>query len=345
MRIFRIVVSSAVVLLTAAALVGSWAYFEWMAPIVPAKIVEKQQRISGGRHAAPGRYLSTRFKLKDETEEDRYLYGSPTVVDVQVDLPTYDRYEVGNAVNVKYLPFNPRVARLDGQPLVPQPMWMIAVAIFVAAATLLLFKRARGGVALAALMAGAVVVSTPGPPPAQEILFSSLILALVAASFAIARRGRPAYVFFVWVLLTAGVVGWTRLYGRSSGRTMTAVADVREVSVFRAPTGMARRNRLTTLQEFDRVHAAFVPEGTKQAVFVLDFVDHGSIPSLSEGSRVNVEYRVDDPARARLTQGAKTHYWKNSALLVGIAFAAALLTTRKRKPRKIGAPDRRQSAR
>jgi hypothetical protein len=333
MRILRTIIGIGVLLLTVGAAVGAWAYFEWMAPTVTGTIVDKQQRIIGGRHAAPGRYLSTSFTLKNETEEDRYLYGSPAVVDVQVDPVTYDRYQVGSAVNVRYLPFNPRFARLEGQPVVSQPVWMI-VAASIVVLTLLLFKRTRGGVALGALLVAAVVVSTPGPPAAQSILFASLILAVVSTAFAILKRGRPAHVFVLWMVVTAGVLAWSGGARPTTGRTMIAVADVRAVSVFRAPTGMARRNRLTTLQEFDRVHAAFVPEGTTQAVFVLDFVDHASIPNLSEGSRVNVEYRIDDPERARLSQGTKTHYWKNSSIVVGVVLIVAVLTTRKGKPRK-----------
>ena len=90
---------------------------------------------------------------------------------------------------------------------------------------------------------------------------------------------------------------------------------------------------MMTLQEFDRVHAFFVPDGTTQPVFLLDFIDRGSGGQLAEGAKVTVEYQATTPQEARLAQGTRTHYWKNAAVPVGAMLVMAWLTTRKRRPK------------
>ena len=75
---------------------------EWMAPVVPGQIKDKQERIYGGRHAAPGRYLSIAFKMLNETEQDRYLCGSPAVTDNGVDEQTFAAAMVGEDIRLQY---------------------------------------------------------------------------------------------------------------------------------------------------------------------------------------------------------------------------------------------------
>ena len=320
-----------VFLLTVGALAAGWAYFEWMAPEVAGKVVDKQQRIIGARHAAPGRYLSTSFTLVNQTEEDRYLYGSPLTTDIHVDQQTYDANDVGASVRVKYLPINPRTVRLVNQPLVPRSILML-VGAGILAALLLLFTRTRPIATIAMLMTAAVLYVTPGPPSGRVAVTAAAALAAVAAAAAVTRKGSARVWLLAWAVVSTAAIIWPAVGGTAD--VGSATADVRDVTEFRAPTSTRARTRLITLQEFDRVHAAFVPEGATQPVFMLDFIDHGSVPSLTEGGKIAVQYRRDMPESARLVAGERTHYWKNAVIPVGAVVGFAWLTTRKRKAGK-----------
>lgn len=328
----RRVIALGVLLLTVAAVGGMWAYFEYMAPVVPGTIADKQQRIIGGRHAAPGRYLSTSFKLRDETEERKYEYGSPLVTDIPVEEATYDAVAVGSAVSVKYLPFDPRMARLADQPLVPRAFWMF-VAAFALTLVALLFKRTRLFVAICVGLTAAVLAATPGPPSARVAFTAAATMAALALVSAVVRRAAPALLVWVWAIATVLLVAWPRIADVTSP-ARTADAEVREVTEFVMPQGSRSPRIMTTLQGFDRILATFVPDGTKQAVFLLDFVDHGSVANLAPGSRVIVTYRAANPHGARLEQGSRTHYWKNAAVPVGAMLGLAWISTRERRSRK-----------
>jgi hypothetical protein len=329
MRVLRTLVAVAFLLLPVIAVAGFLAYFEWMAPVVPGKVVDKQQRIIGARHAAPGRYLSTSFDLKDATEQDRYLYGSPLTTDIAVDAQTFAAQRVGASVNVKYLPFNPRTARLAGQPLIPQSLWMLAAAAAMAV-LVLLFRRTRPVAASSLVLTCAVLYATPGPPSGRSALAAAAALAAVAAVAAIVKRGSPRVLLTAWAVATAAVVAWPSVRGGQASST-TATAEIRDVREFLTPRSTRARTWSITLQQFDRVHAAFVPQRSAEPVFLLDFVDHGSVGGLSEGAKVSVAYNSDTPEAARLVEGTRTHYWKNAAVPVGAALAAAWLFTRTSK--------------
>jgi len=340
MRILRRFFGTAILLFPVMAGAGSVAYFEWLAPVVPGKVVDKQERIIGARHAAPGRYLSTSFDLKDATEQDRYVYGSPLTADINVDAQTFASHTVGAAVNVKYLPFNPRTARLAGQPLVPQSLWMLTAAAAVAV-LVLLFRRTRPVAVSSLLLTSAVLYATPGPPSGRSALAAAAALAAVAAVAAIVKRGRPRLLLIAWAVATAVVVAWPSVRD-AQANSITATAEIRAVREFLTPRSTRARTRWITLQEFDRVHAAFVPQGETQPVFLLDFVDHGSVGDLSEGAKVSVAYNPDSPAAARLVDGERTHYWKNATVPAGAAIGAAWLLTRKPKTAKKRRSERRE---
>jgi membrane protein implicated in regulation of membrane protease activity len=194
MRVLRTIIGIGIVLLTVGAVAALWGYFEWFAPIVAGKVVDKQERIAGSRvHSAPGRYLSTSFKLKDETEQDRYIYGSPHVTDINVDQQTYRRLPAGAAVTVKYLPINPAMARLEGQPLVPPTFWKFIAAILLVITSLFL-TRTRMAVVLCTALAVALLVTVPGPPSSQFALTASVTTAVLAVLAATLKRGTPAHI-------------------------------------------------------------------------------------------------------------------------------------------------------
>ena len=331
MRTLRAVVGVGVILLAAAALVGGWAYFEWMAPRVSGEIRDKQERIIGGRHAAPGRYLSIAFTILNETEQDRYLYGSPTVADVRVDERTFAAAAVRQPVRVKYLPFNPRFARLADQPVIPMTLWIFAGAA-VAALIALAIKRSRAAVALCCGFTAALLVAIPGPPSPRLAAAAAAGVALIAIVGGVARRTSTRLLVGTWMLLMAAAAA-SSVFDASRAQTRTAIADVRDVREFRMPASSRARYAMMTLQEFDRVHASFVPDGGKERVFLLDFVDRGSIAKVTEGARVPIEYKAGAPQGARLATGARTHYWKNAAVPVSAMLLATWLATRTRKTR------------
>jgi len=340
MRVLKRFFGAVILLVPVIAVAGSAAYFEWMAPVVPGKVVDKQERIVGARHAAPGRYLSTSFDLKAATEQDRYLYGSPLTTDIAVDARTFAAQKVGAAVNVKYLPINPRTARLAGQPLIPQSLWMLAAALAIAIVAAL-FRRTRVIAVLSTLLTAGLLYATPGPPSGRAALAAAAVLAAVAAIAAIVKRGSPRLLFAAWAVTAAAVVAWPGVRVAQADSVM-ATAEIRSVREFLAPRSSRARTRFITLQEFDRVHAAFVPQGTTQPVFLLDFVDHGSVGDLSEGAKVAIAYNPAAPEAARLVEGQRTHYWKNAAVPVGAAIAAAWLLTRQPKGGKKRISQRRE---
>ena len=340
MRLVRRFFGAVVLLVPVVAVAGSVAYFEWMAPVVPGKVVDKQERIIGARHAAPGRYLSTSFVLNDATEQDRYVYGSPTTTDIPVDARTFAAQRIGASVNVKYLPFNPRIARLVGQPLIPQALWMLAAAIAIALLASF-FRRTRAVAVPSALLTAGILYATPGPPSGRAALVAAAVLAAVAAIAAIVKRGSPRLLFAAWAVATAAVIAWPSLRDAQAS-SMKATAEIRAVREFLTPQSSRARTRFITLQEFDRVHAAFVPQGEMQPVFLLDFVDHGSVGGLSEGARVSVAYNPDRPEAARLVDGERTHYWKNATVPVLAAIAAAWLLTRTPRGAKKRGSERRE---
>jgi hypothetical protein len=331
MRVIRTVAGVGMLLLTSGALAGFWAYMQWFAPTVSGTIVDKQERIIGDRYAAPGRYLSTSFKLKDETAETRYLYGSPHLTDVSVDQQTYDAHMAGESVDVRYLPFNPNMARLAGQPVFPRPFWMLTAAAVVGLISLV-FKRSRAAAATCVALAAAILAARPGPPAAPTILIAAIALASVVTVAAIIKRGGVGFVLPAWAVLTVALLAWPTVRG-GAATMKTTTGVVRSVASFRMPPSTSHRTAIT-LQEFDRVHASFLPDGTTQPGFILDFVDHGSAGTLTEGSTVEVEYNVADPRQAGLKQGRRTHYWKNALIPVGAVLGLAWLSMRRSKDAK-----------
>jgi hypothetical protein len=324
MRVLRTIIGIGIVLLTVGAVAALWGYFEWFAPIVAGKVVDKQERIAGSRvHSAPGRYLSTSFKLKDETEQDRYIYGSPHVTDINVDQQTYRRLPAGAAVTVKYLPINPAMARLEGQPLVPPTFWKFIAAILLVITSLFL-TRTRMAVVLCTALAVALLVTVPGPPSSQFALTASVTTAVLAVLAATLKRGTPAHILAVWVVMMAGTEAWSIVQAAKSD-DVSATAEVRTVSWFQAST-TSRRRAEVRLQAFDRVHAVLLPADAKEPVYFLDFVDHGTVAGLKEGSKVAVEYKPGAPDAARLVDGSRSHYWKNAVIPIGAVIALAWLT-------------------
>ena len=120
---------------------------------------------------------------------------------------------------------------------------------------------------------------------------------------------------------------------RESRAMRTTTAEVRSVTLFQLPRSTSHRT-MVTLQEFDRVHAAFVPEGASDTAFALDFVDHGSVRELREGAAVQIQYSVDNVRAARLVEGTRSHYWKNAVVPVTAVLGLALLTSRKTHGRR-----------
>ena len=141
---------------------------------------------------------------------------------------------------------------------------------------------------------------------------------------AIAKRGEITFVMLPWIVATTGVMLWPAIRGGSSALQSTT-GEIRDVTVFRPPSTTRSPNTLTTLQAFDRVHAAFLLGTDKQPNFLLDFVDHGSAGALKNGTKVAIEYDPDNPRRAHLAAGSRTHYWKNAAIPVGAVLGLALL--------------------
>jgi hypothetical protein len=230
---------------------------------------------------------------------------------------------------VRYLPINPEMARLEGQPVLPPVFWM-----FAAAATLvtisLLFTRTRTAALLCAVLGAAVLGPRPGPVSAPVVLAAAVALVAIVVVAAVLKRGSVAVIMPVWALVTLAFVVWTGM--RSGGPTKAAMGQVRSVSVFQTPTSSSRRT-LTTLQAFDRVHVSYVPEGATSPSFALDFVDHGSAGTLAEGASVPIEYNTADLHEARLAVGSRSHYWKNAAIPVGAVLGLAWLMRGSKKPK------------
>jgi hypothetical protein len=251
-------------------------------------------------------FVDVRFRAAGEDE--------PEVVEVAVDLATYDQLHVGEAVQVRYapnatlrqipsltiarlasqLPFASLVARIGN--------YLLGVLLGIAIWLALLWAWSKWrhwslSVAILGLMAGSVLylgTGWPSPQPAGALLAGSAQI-----------RGTHE-VTQIWE-------------GRRS-----AGEDA--------------------VQPYTIVQLEFVPQGAVDPVVAVDLVDAGSVPALEKGAAVPISYSASEPRWARIDGATRTYYWKNlrSFGLIALIVVPLLLfgwwAARRRARRRAAAP-------
>ncbi len=217
----------------------------------------------------------------------------PTQAVLWLDESTFDALRAGAALDVRYVPWFPLIARPAAdstRSLVPW-RWLAPAGMVVClgvALWVVLRRRAPAmmGIVFFAAIAGSVVwwvFPTPWVTPLEEPI-------------------------------------------------VTTQAEVRDVHTATRAFVSGRGGRVDAPQPWHVVEVSFVPEGRDQPVLAVDSVDVGSVPTPTVGSRVAVRYNPRHPRDARL-DGAHTWRWrewlalaKNIVLIVVLIGGFILLT-------------------
>lgn len=211
---------------------------------------------------------------------------------VATDLATYDRLRPGSAVQVRYFPPAPDIARLAEQSL--------AEVVFGP----LLDELRESGLLLDVLLLGWFVLATkrrwwPGFFTTDPRKLGLLLLHLVFLQ--------------AWPL---SMLGMRDLLPPPSGPLLQTTATVQEVRVIRS-IGHARTDtsqRLLTLdlpRPFERALVRFVPAGWDQPVVAIDEVTPGSVPGLEQGARVSLTYAQAQPRVGWIDSASREHRREN----------------------------------
>ena len=202
-----------------------------------------------------------------------------------LDAPTFDALRPGSAIEVRYVPWFPHIARPASEStrsLVPW-RWL-----------------ARAVIAGAAGMAIWLLLRRRSP----LLMFLTFFAAIVGGA--------------MWLIMPAP---WLRPL---AAPVLTAQAEVVRVQTVTRSFVNGRRVDIPAPQPWDLVELRFVPDGRDQPVVALDGVDVGSAPGLAVGAHVPVSYNANDPRDVRLP-GARTYRWREWLLLIqGIASLAVV---------------------
>jgi hypothetical protein len=243
----------------------------------------------------------------------------PTTGHHPVDVALYDRLRVGSAVNVRYRRV-PVIGALDSA-LEETSWWsrtpsasesareLVEVIAFCAAAALggIAYRRRSRLLTLVAVTVGAIVASS-------VLLLGFLIFPILFWIWS-ANRGQG----YGWVLLWSSVFTTVALYysiprpktlapGRRA-QTMATVRGVKTVDrIFAASSAAGESMGGQRIRHpFQMVDLEFTSPGASEAVHALDLVDLGSVPGLSAGATVPIEYAVADPRAGRMLAGTRRY--------------------------------------
>jgi hypothetical protein len=286
-------------------LIGPPLYVEVAGPVVSGTLVAKREAIdvlSGTwmRRA----FVDVRYRPRGEDE--------PEVTGIAVDLGTYDRLHVGDAVQVRYAPN--RTLRQIGSLTVARLASQLPLGSFFA----------RLGNYAVGLMLGIGVW-----------------LALLWA-WSKWRRGWLAAAIFG--LMAGGALylgsGWQP--PAPGGPLLPGSAEIRATHQVTRIWESRRSSGEQAVQPYTIVELAFVPQGAADPVVAVDLVDAGSVPALEKGASVPISYSARDPRRAHIDGATRTYSWKNLrsfgliALIVGVLLVFGWRSARRRAARRAG---------
>jgi hypothetical protein len=192
-----------------------------------------------------------------------------------VDTLTYDRTRIGDSVPVRYLP----------SPILHQ---------------LVLIPTAR----LASISTFSFPADSYGPLERAIAVILPLALLLIFAEKANSRIAR--ILFIILGSVAFGYFLFPRQMPPPAGSTQSARATVAHISTVTRILEGRRERGMTTSQPYDIVQLSFVPQGHTESVVAVDEIDHDSIPGLSPGEVLPIQYQSDQPRIARILGGDRT---------------------------------------
>jgi hypothetical protein len=210
--------------------------------------------------------LQARFQVPGEAVP-RYAQGN-------VDTLTYDRARIGDSVPVRYLP----------SPVLHQ---------------IVLIPTAR--------LASDTTFSFPGDWGPIERGALVIFLLVVLLMVAVKGNSRIAGVLFIVLgTLAFGYFLFPREMTAPAGNTQSAHATVTHISTVNRILEGRRKRGITISQPYDIVQLSFIPQGRSEPVIAVDEIDHDSIPELSAGAVLPIQYQLDQPRTARILDGSRT---------------------------------------
>ena len=198
----------------------------------------------------------------------RYAQGN-------IDAVTYDRTRIGDTMQVRYLP----------SPLLHQlviiPTSRIA-GISTFSLTTDYYAPLKRGIGVIIPLALLWILATKAHSNVAGTLF--LFLGSLAFGYFLFPRKMPA----------------------PTGNTESTRATVSRVSTITRILEGRRRRGMTTSQPYDIVQLSFTPRGRTESVLAVDEIDHDSIPGLSPGDTLPIQYQSDQPRTVRILDGQRT---------------------------------------
>lgn len=237
--------------------------------------------------------------------------GLPNTIEdiVAVDVATYDRIGPGTTIPIRYLPQFPWIARSAQatsftflQPLLDLELIASLVGVLITVGVVLLIARFAG---------------------------SGLVEASIALSLA-------------WIII-ASIVVVTRPLRADRALPLDRQAVAKVLSVVRVNSVLEVRSnaRIPMIQPFDLAIIQFVPPGFDHPVKSWDEVDAGSMPSLTQGATVPIQYSSVNPRHAQIVGGTRRAVWINGLPGVGLVATTLVLlcimanVIRRRRARKL----------
>lgn len=263
-------------ILIVAAILGYSLYLDYNGVLATGQVSDKRETIRV--HSADwsrSLLLTVRFHVPGELQP-RYAQG-------YTDTATYDRTRIGDAMQVRYLP----------SPLLHQ---------------IVIIPTSR--------LAGDTTFSLNNDDSAKLLLgigtfLLLLLLLLLAARTRSTLLGIP---FLVLGALAFGYFIFPRQMPAPTGAVSSANAHVDRIStVSRILEGKGTRHGgrgMPLSQPFDIVQLSFTPAAPPSAhaqpVLAVDEIDHDSIPELSPGDTLPIQYQADQPRTVRILAGQRT---------------------------------------
>lgn len=250
------------------AIIGYSLYLDNAGIVTTGKVSAKQESISV--HAGDWTrhlLLQVQFHVPGEVMP-RYAQGN-------VDLLTYDRTRIGDGVLVRYLP----------SPVLHQ---------------LVLIPTAR--------LASDTTFSLPADSygPLQRVIGVVLLLFLLLVLAVKAKNRFAKMLFIVLGSIAFGYFLFPRQTPAPAGNIQSARATVSHISTVTRILEGRRKRGMATSQPYDIVQLSFTPQGRTESVLAVDEIDHDSIPGLSPGEILPIQYQSDQPRIVRILGGSRT---------------------------------------
>jgi hypothetical protein len=254
-------------ILIIAAVVGYSLYLDNAGIVTTGRVSAKYESISVHSGYWNRHFvLQARFQVPGEVLP-RYAEGN-------VDYSTYDQVRVGDSVLVRYLP----------SPLLHQ---------------LVLIPTAR--------LAADTTFSFPGDYRSLERGMGVILILAVLLMIAVKTNSRIAgWLFIVLGSLAFGYFLFPRQMPAPRGNTQSTRATVTRISTVTRILEGSHSRGTTLSQPYDIVELSFIPQGRSDSVIAVDEIDHNSIPELSAGEVLPIEYESDQPRIARILGGTRT---------------------------------------